>query len=149
MTVDVKGLARKWLWPVDKVGDGSAHLIVFVASGGQISDPRVPPELYVVPSEMGAALNGARRPPGCARESLAQANGRHDRSWDPGSARRSRQARAHEPAGITELASPPPPRRFGVHVAPRHILPRAFRRTNNPHPKSQLGGGRREATRTS
>jgi len=53
LTVDVKGLAGKTSWPVDRVGDGKAgHFIVFVGYGGKISDPRVPPEVYVVPSEM-------------------------------------------------------------------------------------------------
>jgi hypothetical protein len=52
ITVDVKGLAGNTSWPVDKVGDGKpGHFIVFVGYSGKIADPRVVPEVYVVPSQ--------------------------------------------------------------------------------------------------
>jgi hypothetical protein len=51
-TVDVKGLAGKTCWPVDNLKPGQEnHFIVFVSFLGQIGDPSVLPEVYIVPSE--------------------------------------------------------------------------------------------------
>jgi hypothetical protein len=50
-TIDVKGLAGKTSWPVDNVGPGKPnHYLVFVGYVGNILDPRISPEVYVVPS---------------------------------------------------------------------------------------------------
>jgi hypothetical protein len=52
VTVDVKGLAGTTNWPIDNIKAGKAnHFIVFVTFLGKISDPAVPPEVYVVPSK--------------------------------------------------------------------------------------------------
>lgn len=50
-TVDVKGLAGKTGWPVDNVSvSKNGHFLVFVSFLGKIDDPKVPPEVYLVPS---------------------------------------------------------------------------------------------------
>jgi hypothetical protein len=52
LTLDVKGLAGMTSWPVDKVGAGSPdHFLVLVGYAGRIADPRVVPEVYIVPSQ--------------------------------------------------------------------------------------------------
>jgi hypothetical protein len=51
LTIDVKGLAGMTSWPVDNIGDGEPnHFLVFVCYLGRISDTRIAPEVYVVPS---------------------------------------------------------------------------------------------------
>ena len=54
ITIDVKGLAGTTAWPIDNIalgGDASTrHFIVFVCFVGQISNPRVLPEVWIVPS---------------------------------------------------------------------------------------------------
>lgn len=51
---DVKGLAGTTAWPVDNVALGGEasprHFIVFVCFVGQISNPQVLPEVWIVPS---------------------------------------------------------------------------------------------------
>lgn len=49
-TVDVKGLAGKYSWPVDNVSLKKNHFVVFVTFLGKIHDPTLLPEVYVVPS---------------------------------------------------------------------------------------------------
>lgn len=56
VTVDVKGLAGKTSWPVDKVTAKDRHFLVFVGFAGKIDDPSAVPECYIVPSARLAAL---------------------------------------------------------------------------------------------
>ena len=52
ITIDVKGLAGMTSWPVDNMGDGEPnHFLVFVCYLGHISDTRIAPEVYIVPSQ--------------------------------------------------------------------------------------------------
>jgi hypothetical protein len=51
LTIDVKGLAGRTNWPVDKLKEGRKnHFIAFVTFLGRIHDPAVLPEVYLVPS---------------------------------------------------------------------------------------------------
>jgi hypothetical protein len=51
VTIDVKGLAGKTAWPIDNIGLGDPkHFVVFVSFLGQIGDPTVAPDVWVVPS---------------------------------------------------------------------------------------------------
>jgi len=54
ITIDVKGLAGTTAWPVDNVvlgGEASPrHFIVFVCFVGQIGNPQVLPEVWIIPS---------------------------------------------------------------------------------------------------
>ena len=51
ITVDVKALAGKTIWPMDNFkSSGKKHFIVFVSYLGRIEDPSISPEVYVVPS---------------------------------------------------------------------------------------------------
>ena len=66
ITIDVKGLSGKTSWPVDNIGEGKPnHFIVLVCYLGKISDPRIAPEVYVVPSKALASVTyfapGGRR----------------------------------------------------------------------------------------
>ena len=57
VTVDVKGLAGRTNWPVDNLKEGrKRHFIAFVTFLGQITDPSVSPEVYIVPSDEVGAL---------------------------------------------------------------------------------------------
>lgn len=51
ITVDVKALAGKTLWPMDNFREtGKKHFVVFVSYLGQIHEPKTQPEVYVVPA---------------------------------------------------------------------------------------------------
>ena len=73
ITIDVKGLAGTTSWPVDNLKTSKkGHFIVFVCFLGKISDPRVSPEVYVIPSNKLAHLvyhspNGKRKVVGLHR----------------------------------------------------------------------------------
>ena len=56
ITIDVKGLAGKTGWPVDNFRQRERHFLVLVCFLGQISDPGVVPEVYVVPSDKVAQI---------------------------------------------------------------------------------------------
>ena len=57
LTIDVKGLAGRTNWPVDNLKEGrKRHFIAFVTFLGQIADPSVQPEVYIVPSDEVGAL---------------------------------------------------------------------------------------------
>ncbi len=52
VTLDVKGLAGTTSWPVDNVKQSKrGHFLVFVCYGGKIDDPKVLPEVWIVPSQ--------------------------------------------------------------------------------------------------
>ena len=51
ITLDVKGLAGNTAWPVDNVTvESQRHFIAFVCFHGQIGDPQVVPEVWIIPS---------------------------------------------------------------------------------------------------
>ncbi len=51
ITVDVKALAGKTLWPMDNFRTKKEkHFLVFVTFLGNIADPTALPEIYIVPS---------------------------------------------------------------------------------------------------
>jgi hypothetical protein len=84
LTIDVKGLAGSTGVPVDNVGEGRAgHFLVFVCYHGEIEDPRVEPEVYVVPSLDLANL--IYRAPGGRRlvrlSSLRSASTQYEHAW--------------------------------------------------------------------
>ena len=52
LTIDVKGLAKKYDWPIDNLKfDGKrGHYIVLVCFNGKIEEPNEPPSVWVIPS---------------------------------------------------------------------------------------------------
>lgn len=51
ITVDVKALAGTTLWPMDNYRSGKKkHFLVFVSFLGRIDDPKILPEVYIIPS---------------------------------------------------------------------------------------------------
>lgn len=51
VTVDVKGTSSNTGWFVDNVIGKPGHFVVFVCYLGKIGELKIPPEVYVVPSE--------------------------------------------------------------------------------------------------
>jgi hypothetical protein len=53
VTVDVKGVARKYDWPADNIRPTrrNRHFVVLVSFESKISKPAVPPSVWVVPYE--------------------------------------------------------------------------------------------------
>ncbi len=51
VTIDVKGVAGPYDWPADNIRSpiNKSHYLVLVSYRGQISDPQVDPEVWVVP----------------------------------------------------------------------------------------------------
>ena len=51
ITIDVKGLAKKYDWPADNIRkpNDSKHFIVLVSFEGQIDDPTFTPKAWVIP----------------------------------------------------------------------------------------------------
>lgn len=52
-TVDVKGLAKAYDWPADNIHNflDSQHFYVLVCFEGKITDPLIPPSVWIIPSE--------------------------------------------------------------------------------------------------
>ena len=75
-TIDVKGLAGKTGWPIDNIRPGkSGHFLVFVSFVGEINNPKVAPEVYIVPStEMDSLAYNA--PGGRAASSVQDSEGK-------------------------------------------------------------------------
>ena len=53
ITIDVKGVAKKYDWPADnlKIDGNRDHYIVLVCFNGKIEDPNEPPSVWVVPAK--------------------------------------------------------------------------------------------------
>jgi len=52
-TLDVKALADRYDWPADniKVFDNPNHIYVFLTFEGKITDPRINPSVWIIPSD--------------------------------------------------------------------------------------------------
>lgn len=51
LTVDVKGMARKTSWWADNIKKRDKnHFLIFVSYLGKIQDPKVQPEVFIIPS---------------------------------------------------------------------------------------------------
>jgi len=53
ITIDVKGLEKRYDWPADNIHllDKARHFYVLVCFDGKITDPKVPPSAWVIPSK--------------------------------------------------------------------------------------------------
>jgi len=52
VTIDVKGVAKRWDWPADNVRllEQSRHFLVLVSFEGKIREPAQPPSAWVIPA---------------------------------------------------------------------------------------------------
>ena len=52
ITIEVKSLAKKYDWHADniRIFDDPSHFYIFLCFDGEISDPRVSPSVWIIPS---------------------------------------------------------------------------------------------------
>ena len=53
ITIDVKGLEKRYDWPADNIHnfDDIRHFYVLVSFGGKITDPLSPPSVWIIPAD--------------------------------------------------------------------------------------------------
>ena len=53
ITIDVKGVAKRWDWPADnfRKEKDPRHFMVLVSFEGKIRDSRVPPNVWIIPAK--------------------------------------------------------------------------------------------------
>jgi len=53
LTIDVKGVAGKYDWPVDNIRKTSdyTHFVVFISYEGEIENPNILPNVWIIPYE--------------------------------------------------------------------------------------------------
>lgn len=77
ITIDVKAIAGKTLWPLDNFKEVKGkHFLIFLSFLGRIQEPSVLPEVYVVPSADVASLT--YHAPGGKRKGMQLSRMRHD-----------------------------------------------------------------------
>jgi hypothetical protein len=54
VTIDVKGVAKRWDWPADnvRVPDHNRHFLVLVSFEGKIREPESVPSVWVIPARL-------------------------------------------------------------------------------------------------
>jgi hypothetical protein len=84
ITIDVKGVAKKYPWPADnlKVNGKENHYIVLVCFNGKIEDPKEPPSVWVVPSiEIGEFVQKYKTRSVVSRSKIVNEGDKYYQAW--------------------------------------------------------------------